>query len=200
MNAQKVADEQNTVGPTAERLARAGSAVEPVASETGFGFATVRLLDGSSLERLASLGRRAPSRGITGDQYYAGCRYYADAYQAGLLGSGVVDATRDRVDGGAVTSVSAQRIEAQSRFALALKALDRVSVHILSDVVLSETPLTVYADRFRAFPQPRERRAIALQRLRDALDQLDAHYHPPRRGGIVAGHRDGYRPVIDPAA
>ena len=170
--------------------------MEPVASETGFGTVTIRLLDGSPLERLASIGKRRPAKGITGDQYHAGCRYYGDAYTAGLLGSGVVDLTRDRVDGGVGVNIPAQRIEAQSRFARALKALDRVSAHILSDVVLSETPLAVYADRFRSFPQARERRAIALQRLRDALDQLDSHYNPPRRGGIEASHTGDYRPSI----
>jgi len=51
-------------------------------------------------------------------------------------------------------------------------------------------PIAVYAERFHRFPQARERRAIALQRLRDALDQLDEHYYPPRRDGVRAVHHE----------
>lgn len=170
------------VGPTPERLAKAGRAVEPVESETGF--ETIRMLDGSPLERLATLGKKTPRKGITGDQYHAGCRYYADAYQAGMFASGVLDLTAERVDGGQHKDISNQRLEALSRFNDALKILDRDFAHILSDVVLSEVPLNLYADRFRKYPQARERRAVALHMLRCALDRLDEHYYPPRRDTI----------------
>ena len=170
------------IGPTPERLAKAGRRIEPVASETGY--ETLRMLDGSTLEQLATLGKRNPRKGITGEQYHAGCRYYADAYQAGMFASGVLDMAAERVDGGQHKDITSQRLEALSRFNTALKALDRAAVEILSDVVLHEMPLARYAERFNRFPLARERRAIALQRLRDALDQLDEHYYPPRRDRI----------------
>jgi hypothetical protein len=173
------------IGPTPERLAKAGRNVEPVASETGY--ETLRMLDGSPLEQLATLGKRNPRKGITGDQYHAGARYYADAYTSGMFASGVVDLVAERVDGGQHKDVSSAKLEAMSRYNRALKALDRVSKDILSDVVLHEMPLAKYAERFTRFPIARERRAIALQRLRDALDQLDQHYYPPRRDGIRSG-------------
>jgi hypothetical protein len=177
---------QRYIGPTPERLAKAGRAVEPVESETGY--TTLRMLDGSPLEQLATIGKRSPRKGITGDQYHAGCRYYADAYLSGMFASGVVDLVAERVDGGQHKDVSSQKLEAMSRYNAALKALDRVSVEILADVVLHEIPLNRYAERFTRFPVARERRAIALQRLRDALDQLDEHYYRPRRDGIRSGH------------
>lgn len=175
-----MADETNHryIGPTPQRLARAGRAVEPVESETGY--STLRMLDGSPLEQLATVGKKNPRKGITGDQYHAGARYFSDAYLAGMFASGVPDLTQERVDGGRHKDVSSAKLEAMSRYNAALKALDRLSAHILSDIVLTEMPLGVYADRFRQFPLARERRAIALQRLRDALDQLDEHYYPPR--------------------
>lgn len=171
-------------GPTPERLAKAGRAVEPVESETGY--ETIRMLDGSPLEQLATLGKRNPRKGITGDQYHAGARYYADAYAAGMFASGVPDLVQERVDGGQHKGITTYRLEALSRYNAALKAVDRASAHVLSDIVLAETPLGVYADRFRQFPQARERRAIALHLLRQALDQLDEFYYPPRRDRIVS--------------
>lgn len=170
------------IGPTPERLAKAGRAVEPVASETGY--ETLRMLDGSTLEQLATLGKRNARKGISGDQYHAGSRYYADAYEAGMLASGVIDMAAVRVDGGQHKDITTRRLEALSRFNQAVKAIDRAAADILSDVVLHEMPLARYADRFTRFPLQRERRAIALQRLRDALDQLDEHYYPPRRDKI----------------
>lgn len=179
------------IGPTPERLAKAGRQVEPVASETGY--ETLRMLDGSPLEQLATEGKRKPGRGITGEQYHAGCRYYEDFYRAGMQASGVIDPATERVDGGQHKGVAAYRLEAASRYNAALKALDGVSAAILSDIVLHEMPLATYAERFHRFPQPRERRAIALQRLRDALDQLDRHYYPPRKDkirGVMIGECD----------
>lgn len=170
------------IGPTPERLAKAGRNVEPVASETGY--ETLRMLDGSTLEQLATLGKRNPRKGITGEQYHAGCRYFADAYEAGTMASGVVDLVAERVDGGQHKDISSRKLEAMSRYNSALKALDRTAADILNRVVLHEMPLSTYAERFTNFPLARERRAIALQRLRDALDQLDDHYYPPRRDRI----------------
>ena len=184
------------LGPTPERLAKAGKAVEPVESETGY--TTLRMLDGSPLEQLATTGKRNARKGITGDQYHAGARYFSDAYLAGMFASGVPDLVQERVDGGQHKGVTSTKLEAMSRYNAALKALDRASVDILRCVVLHEMPLATYADRFRTFPQARERRAIALQRLRDALDQLDQHYYPPRRDGIRSAHSDVDAPKSTP--
>lgn len=188
------ADRIRYLGPTPERLAKAGESVEPVESDTGF--TTLRLTDKSPLDDLANKGRKSPEKGITGEQYYAGCRYYEDAFKSGILGQGVIDLEQERVDGGEFKGVSESRLDAMTRYNKALRSLDRASKHILSDVVLSDVPLNVYADRFREFKQPRERRAIALQRLRDALDQLGEFYYPPRRNRSVSSHLADYRPII----
>lgn len=179
---------QRYIGPTPERLAKAGRAIEPVESETGY--ETIRMLDGSPLEQLATLGKKNPRKGITGDQYNAGCRYYEDYYKGGLETSGVIDPAQLRVDGGQHKGVADFRLEALGRYHAALRALDRVSAGILLEIVLKEMPLNTFAERFRKFPLARERRAIALERLRDALDQLDEHYYPPRKDKIRSARAD----------
>ncbi len=176
------------VGPTPERLARAGEDVEAFIAENNR--PTLRMLDGSPLERLAT------RRKITGDQYHAGCRYFADAYGGGLLASGVIDLSAERVDCQTAPELTDHRLAAQTRFAHAHKALDRDKAHVLSDVVLSEMPISVYADRFREFLQKRERLAVALNLLRAALTQLDLHYNPPRRTTMQTAHQPDYRGTI----
>lgn len=188
------------IGPTPERLAKAGEDVEFYSPDETVDFKAIRMLDGSPLSRLASLGRRSPAKGITGPQFNAGCRFFADAYRAKLVPSGVGDTTRERVDCEGYRDIPDMVIAAQTRYNNALKVLGHREYHILSDVVISETPLNVYADRFREYSQPRERRAVALTRLRDALDDLDAHYYPQRRAGIVSVHVGDYKPVIAAAA
>lgn len=183
-------DTADEYGPTPERLARAGRDVEPFIPERGR--PTVRLLDGSPLEKLAT------RKEISGDQFHAGSRYYRDWYLAGFAASGVIDMSRERVDTSDTPDISNEALAAQTRYAHALKRLDGDSAHILSDVVLTEVPLNVYADRFREFPQPRERRAIALNLLRKALSQLDRHYNPPRRNQMTSAHEEGTRPIILP--
>lgn len=176
------------IGPTPERLAKAGTDIESFTADNNR--PTVRMLDGSPLEKLAT------RKLITGDQYHAGLRYYGDWYQAGFAASGVIDMAKERVDTSTKPEISDNVLAAQTRHAHALKAVDADSAHVLSDVVLTEMPLTTYADRFREFSQFRERRAIALNLLRKALSQLDRHYHPPRRNDMTAAHEDGYRPII----
>jgi hypothetical protein len=187
--------------PTPERLAKAGDNVDRVVTEEdGRVFMLTRLTDGSPLEQLASLGQKSPKKGITGLQYYAGSRYYQDAYDAGVHASGVPDLSKERVDGGGKRGVPDRQLAAAQRYAMALKAVDQLSVHVLWAVVLRERPLAEYADRYASFPQARERRAIALQRLRDALDQLGAHYdkidgNTPRQSATIeVSHLDDYRP------
>lgn len=175
-------NQRRYIGPTPERLAKAGRNVEPVASDNGY--ETIRMLDGSPLEQLATIGKRNPRKGITGDQYHAGCRYYGDFYTAGLEASGVIDPAAVRVDGGEHKELPAFRLEAAARFHAALRAIDKASVAILSDVVLREKGINWYAERFRLFREARERRAIALNQLRFALDQLDRHYYPQRKDRI----------------
>ena len=182
-------------GPTPERLSKAGRNVDPITDEHGWAL-TVRL-DDSPIWYLYMQGQKRPHLGITGIQFQAGSKYYENAYIAGILGAGAPDMGKDVVDCSPKIEVSERRLEALQRHNTSLKALTHYSRHILSDVGLSETPLITYAERFRTFPHPRERRAIALQTLRNALDELVNHYGMRLKPvGPSYGHVEDYKPVI----
>jgi len=185
-----------TIGPTPERLAKAGPDVEAFAPDENIHFQTIRLLDTSPLSKLAKIGRKAPEKGINGEQFGSGVRFYADAYYGRLLSTGVMDTTKERVDCSGFVAVADRVMAAQTRFNRAIKALDRDAKDVLSDIVLADMPLKVFANRYGEFQQPRERRAIALNLLRKALDQLTDHYYPPRNVRMSSSHVSGYRPQI----
>lgn len=180
------------IGPTPERLAKAGDDVEVFTPAEAAHFRTIRMVDVTPIDRLRKHNH------ITADQYNAGCRYFSDWYKSGFAASGVIDPAKERVAGGEHKDMADVVLAAQTRFNHALIAIDGDSRHILDDVVLSEVPLNIYADRYREFPQARERRAIALTLLRKALDQLARHYWPPRRDGLRAQMEPGARPTIMP--
>lgn len=189
---------ERTIGPTKERLAHAGRDVEAFSPDENINWQTIRMLDGSPLEKLATAGQKNERRGITGPQYSAGKRYYADWYYSGLAASGVVDPTRDRVDGGTYKDISDKRMAAQTRFNRACKAIGDVHRHVLDDIVLMESPLSAYAIRFEGqYERKYDRQVATLTALRLALDALDVHYngHPSDRG-VRRSHAADYRPKI----
>ncbi|MCB1470817.1 MAG: hypothetical protein KDK08_27500 [Rhizobiaceae bacterium] len=168
--------ELRRLAPTPERLSKAAAEVEIAVMDDSEGsYRVFRLTDGSPLESLYSLNKRNQNRGISLIQYQAGCRYYADAYAAGIMASGAPDLEQERVDGGRHKDVSEYRLEAAQRYNAALRSVSRQSAEILQYAVLLEMPLTDWGDA-RRFPQARERRAIAIDRLTVALDELDRHY------------------------
>jgi hypothetical protein len=176
-------------GPTKERLRQAGEDVEAFTPDENVNFKTIRMLDGSPLEKLATAEK------ITGDQYNAGSRYFSDWYHSGLAPGGATDYSRDKVDCPGYVDISYERMAAQTRFNRALKAIGAVHAHILDDVLLSDAPLAVYADRFN-FVRRRDRSLAALTALRLALDALSEHYNGPRKYKSSISHADNYRPVI----
>jgi len=181
------------IGPTPERLAKAGADAEYFSPGKNENHRALRLNDTSPIDRL----RRQML--ITADQYNAGCRYFQDWYKAGFCPSGVIDPMKERVDGGTHKHVSDAVLAAQTRYNHALKALDYDCSIALQEVVLHERPFRAYANQESPeFPQFRERRAVALRLLRKGLSQLAAHYWPPRRGGAKVMVTEGARPGIMP--
>ena len=186
-----------TIGPTPERLVKAGDAVEVFTPDENEHWKAIRIHD-SPLAKLAIQKNKA--KGITGEQFQAGLRFYADAYAAGQIPSGAMDMTRIRVDCEGYKDIPARKIAAQTRYNRTLKALDSDKYHILSWVVLREVDLNTYAaTNYPQFRQHREQRAIALNLLRAALDQLDGLYYPKRKSAaMVSAMLDGARPQIVP--
>lgn len=181
-------DSEQWLGPTHERLRHAEGDHEEFIADSNR--RTFRMTD-------TPLAKLLFKKRITGDQFQAGARYYEDAFHGGLMSSGVVDTSKERVDGGHHRDISDMRIAALTRHHHALRALDSRSVGVLSTVVLSEHPLANYAQRMTG-AHPYRRLKAATSHLCAALDALDRHYNPPRRDrGIVASV--GERPIIMPA-
>lgn len=181
-------------GPTPQRLAKAGDDVEVFTASESTNHRTVRMLDLTPIDKLRK------QMMITADQYNAGCRYHSDWFKAGQQTQRATDYALDRVDGGTHKDLSEAVLAALTRYNHALKALDHDSSIVLQEIVLHEKKLRKFADeRYREFPQHRERRAIALNLLRKALSQLVTHYWPPRRDGIRSAMAPDGRPTIMPA-
>lgn len=182
------------VGPTKERLAKAGEDVEDfIAKEDAQTVSeqvlTVRLLDGSVLDMLLSRGS------ITGDQYHAGGQLYADWYYSGLA-LGAIDPLIDRVDNAVATGDADRQLDAMTRYRQAIAAVGMVHAHVLTAVVLLEESLGGYGLRRFEIKDWFYARKLTIAVLKAALDQLDYHYYGKRKGIYRHGHATDYRPAI----
>lgn len=183
-------------GPTPQRLKHSRGANENAVlqgrDEEGRErrFPVYRMLDGSVLDMLVK--RDA----ITGDQYHAGAQFYADWYYSGLAASGVIDPMKEHVDGAAVVVESDRRLDAMTRYKEAVKALGMSHGIVMQSVVLAEEPLDAFGLRRYGYTKVKLARTAAITALRNALDELDWHYHGKRRQRPSHAHAPGYRPTI----
>ncbi len=178
------------VGPTPERLKRAGDGVAARQTETGR--TGVRMTDSDILGHLASRSV------ISQDQLAAGERYYKSWYRAGLAASGVVDPERVIVDGGNPEPAASMRLEALGDWASATKAIGKILAHPLIEMVLFEETATVYAMKYLRKRDPKDCRLAAYTVLGLSLDALVMHYMGPKRARSHYAMADGARPVIHP--
>lgn len=186
-------------GPTKERLRKARDEWERNVIEIGEGESkvsslTYRMLDGSVLDNLAS------RKVITGDQYTAGVQLYQDWYLAGFASSGVIDPSKDVVDGGVVASANDRVLDAAGRFAKALLAVGKVHSHPLINIILIEQPLNEYGMKRFAIKDEKDARLKAITSLQLALEQLDYHYYGQRKTKGGSSHVADYRPSIQEAS
>lgn len=183
--------------PTRERLARAGDDVEVVIiddKEEGRTVATLRMLDGSVLDMLLSRGT------ITGDQYHAGAGFYQDWYLSGLAASGVIDPTRVVVDGSGRTLTTDRQLDAMTRYKDAVKALGITHGLVMQSIVLLEETLEAFGRRRYGYAKAKLAKTASITALRNALDELDLHYHGKRERRLRHGHTTDYRPAIKPVS
>jgi hypothetical protein len=183
--------------PTPERLAKAGDDHEQVitAMIDRNGDVdeklTMRLLDGSVLDMLLSRST------ITSDQYEAGGMFYKDWYYAGFANSGVVDPTKEHVDGGGSDQMADRALDAAGRFAKAAIILSEPHLNVLNNVVLRETKLEDYGFKRYGRTDPKGARLAAITSLQDALTALDHHYYGKRTAKTQASHAPDYRPTME---
>jgi hypothetical protein len=179
-----------TIGPTPERLAKAGDQIEAFTAGDNVHHQALRMLDGHPLERLATRGV------ITGDQYHAGTRFYGDWYYSGLAASGVIDPSRDVVDGGLIMHESDKKLAAMTAYKRAVQAIGVIHSTVITDLVLLEQPIEAWANKWFRQKAPKLARAQAHAALILALTALDHHYYGQRTTRRSVSHVDDYRPEI----
>lgn len=187
-------DDDRYIGPTPERLRRAGRDVEAFTPDESLHHHAIRMLDGHVLERLAS------RKVIGGDLYNSGLRFYSDWYYAGLAASGVIDPSRVVVDGGQPVHESDRRLAALTRWKRAVVAVGLIHCTVLSSVLLNEESLENYGRRRYGHKARKLAILAATTALIDGLTALDHHYHGPRDVQTRASHTADYRPGIPPPA
>lgn len=160
---------------TAERMKMAGGQVESFVTDTGR--RTARMLDGSLLDAMMARGR------INGDQYAAGSQFHHDWYMGGLASSGVVDTTRERVDGGQHKQASDIKLDALGRFVRALKAIGRHHAEALLALICFEVRRDDYIRGLTGISSAQSANVAAETILLLALSALVDHYMGPRRHG-----------------
>lgn len=183
---------RNSIGPTPERLAKAGDQVEAFTAADSVHHQALRMLDGHPLERLASRGV------ITGDQYQAGTRFYGDWYYSGLAASGVIDPAREVVDGGLIMHESGRKLAAMTSYKRAVQAIGMIHSTVITDLVLLEQPVEEWGRKWFRQKAPKLAKAQAHAALILALQALDHHYYGERKTRPHVAHADDYRPVINP--
>lgn len=150
---------------------------------------TYRMLDGSILDLLVKRSQ------ISGDQYHAGARFYNDWYLSGLANSGVIDPSKDVVDGGRKISESEIKLAAMTRYHKAVKALSTANGMVMQCCVLAEEQLESYGRRIYRQASPKPAKLAATTALKDALSALDEHYNGKREHRMGSAHSSGYRPT-----
>jgi hypothetical protein len=185
------------VNETPERLRQAQGRFDDVliTDETGQQILRREFLDGHPLRWLLSRDR------IDGHQYAAGEQLYRDWYLSGLAASGVIDPTKEPVDGDPPTDVSDVKFAAMYRFRKAVRAIDPLHWRALNAIVIGEESLESYGERTqtRWYEKGKNRTRAALNTLRNALTLLDWHYNGKRRDiGIKAGMSEHARPSARP--
>jgi hypothetical protein len=188
-------DEQpERIGPTVERLRQAriagDDAVTYIATEEAV--AVPRMLDGNVLELLLSRGA------IDSEEYACGNEFFRHWYQSGLAASGVVDPTRDRVDGGKMESQSETALWHLQKWQRMVQGVGPIHSQVLCDCLLIGTSLTEFGLRHCRTTYPRTARDKAQDRLTAALAMLVMFMLKRRNTPMQAVV--GERPVIMPNA
>lgn len=191
----------DALNATPERLRKAGNRYEDViVEEDGRHFTRRRFMDGHILDWLLT------HHDIDTNQAAAGDQFYGDWYASGLAVAGVVDPSREPVDGNPPRDFSDRVWAAKDRFTKAVKSIDWLHMHALNCVLIEEQSLESYGDDTQArwYSPGKNRTRAALNTFRNALDLLDAHYsgkrpQPRLRASAMADAKPAIRPDLQDA-
>jgi len=192
--ADRIVKEANErgVGPTPERLRRAGEAVEPANfdADKHTHYDTIRLMDGNGglLDQLIREGK------INTDQYHAGLRLFRDFWLAEVDAVRALDWTRPVVDSQPTIGMSDNKLDAINAVKKATAKLEYIGMHpFIKMIVQGQNPKDYAKDRWPLIG-PRDARSQAVGALCASLAILDEFYYGKRRSQVVSGGVEGYRP------
>lgn len=190
----RIAREANErgVGPTPERLARAGDAVEPFNADLDkhSHYETIRLMDGNGglLDILIREGK------ISTDQYHSGLRLFRDFWLSEIDAVRALDWTRPVVDCQPSGSISDHKLDAINAVKKASEKLEYIGMHpFIKMVVQGQNPKDYAKERWPLIG-PRDARSQAIGALCTSLAILDVFYYGERKTRVVGAGVEGYRP------
>lgn len=190
----RIAKEANDrgVGPTPERLKRAGDAVEPFNADLDrhAHYDTLRLMDGNGglLDILIREGK------ISTDQYHSGLRLFRDFWLSEIDAVRALDWTRPVVDCQPSGSISDNKLDAINAVKLVSKKLEYIGMHpFIKMVVQGQNPKDYAKERWPLIG-PRDARSQAIGALCATLAILDVFYYGERRTRVVSAGTPDYRP------
>lgn len=192
--ADRIVKEANErgVGPTSERLRRAGEAVEPANfdADKHTHYDTIRLMDGNGglLDQLIREGK------INTDQYHAGLRLFRDFWLSERDAVRALDWTRPVVDSQPTIGMSDNKLDAINAVKRATAKLEYIGMHpFIKMIVQGQSPVDYGRERW---PLASRQDASSLSKgaLCTTLAILDEFYYGKRRTRVVSGGVEGYRP------
>lgn len=182
---------ERTLGPTPERLKKAGDAVEVSSADETEHWRAVRLTDDKPLEYLQSRDL------ITSDQYQAGSMFYRDWYIGIASADRATDPSRIVVDGGGADPAEDHRLFCLTRWKKAVEGVGLVHSTVLGDLICRGYQFHVWGEKFFGQKNRERARQAGINATILALEALVIHYYGPRKGGIRTRHMAAdYRPDI----
>lgn len=190
----KIAREANErgVGPTPERLAKAGEAVEPFNSDPDKHkhYDTIRLNDsnGGILDQLIR------EKKISTDEYHAGLRLFRDYWLSGIEAAKALDWTRPVVDCQPTANISDKKLDAINSVKRMTQALKYAGMHpFLKMVLQGQSPLQYGRERW---PLADRNHAVSLAKgaICTTLALIDEVFYGPRHARTVTARSADYKP------
>jgi hypothetical protein len=184
------------IEPTKERLAKVetrdtnGKVIDPGTEDfvSDSGKLTRRIQD--TLDLLLSRSV------ITSDHWNAGRRLRADWEQARIDSIGVIDTTREAVDGGKFETMPDKQLDAMDRYDRAINGVGGEHKDALLYMVIHEEKTADYGFRTYGYKDRNQASVAGITRLKSALTDLDFYYYGRRSATTGAAHALGYRPTI----
>lgn len=180
------------VGPTPERLKRAGEAVEPFNSDLDkhTHYDTIRLMDGDG----GILDQLIRERKISTDEYHSGLRFFRDFHYSGMDAVRALDWTRPVVDSSVSVDITDKRLDAVNSASKAMARLGYLGMHPIMKMIIQGVNPKDYAKERWPLVGPRDARSQAVGALCASLAILDEFFYGQRKTRVVAAGVEGYRP------